>query len=107
MIEKKGRYSKDEIEFIKAEGRKSGVMPPVNKKCSNCWRDMAIEIMYVRRQAKKSAEPKGERKYRLMRGDAARYGVVHKGRLITNDMINEELYAWMMANDFPEQLLER
>lgn len=100
LIEKKGRYSKAEIDYIIAEGEKVGVVPPKKTGCVNCWRDMAIEIMYAQRQANP------ERKTRRLRGDAAIYGVIHKGRLITNDTIDDETWAWMKANNFPETLLE-
>lgn len=97
LIEKKGRFSKAEIDFIIAEGEKWGVQPPTNTKCSNCWRDMAIEIAYNMRQA----QPKKH----ALRGDAARDGVIFKGRLICSANIDEN-WEWMMQNGFPKQLLQ-
>ena len=38
LINKKGKFSKAEIDYLIAEGAKVGVMPPKNRKCSNCWR---------------------------------------------------------------------
>lgn len=96
LIEKRGKYSQAEIDYIIAEGAKVGVMPPKRRGCSNCWRDMAIEIAYAQRQAK----PKGTR----LRGNAARDGVVFMGRVIVNP-IDPETLAWMRANGFPEHLL--
>lgn len=100
LIEKKGRYSKAEIDYIIAEGEKVGVMPPQKTTCVNCWRDMAIQVAYEQRKA--NPTPKAHR----MRGDAARDGVIFKGRTITNDTIDDETWQWMMDNDFPKQLLE-
>lgn len=99
LIEKKGRYSKAEIAFIVEEGAKVGVQPPKKTSCVNCWRDMAIEVAYRQRQA--DPKPKAHR----LRGAAAREGVVFKGRLITNDTIDDETWAWMTDNDFPKSLL--
>ena len=99
MIEKKGRYSKEEIAYIIAEGEKVGVKPPQKTNCVNCWRDMAIEVAYEMRKANPV------KKAHRLRGNAARDGVIFKGRLITNDTIDEETWAWMMANGFPSQLL--
>lgn len=100
LIEKKGRYSKEEIDFIIAEGAKVGVEPPKKTNCVNCWRDMAIEVAYEMRKTRpvKTA--------RRLRGNAARDGVVFKGRIITNDTLTPELLQWMDDNDFPQQLLE-
>lgn len=100
LIEKKGRYSKTEIDYIIAEGAKVGVLPPKNTKCTNCWRDMAIEVAYAQR----AANP--VRKAHRLRGAAARDGVVFKGRVITNDTIDDETWAWMQENNFPKQLLD-
>ena len=101
MIEKKGRYSKDEIAFIIAEGEKVGVNPPKKTSCVNCWRDMAIEIMYVQRQANPTKNA-----HRFRDGSAAeRNGVVFKGRLVTNDNM-DGLWDWMQSNGFPKQLLQ-
>lgn len=99
LIEKKGRYSKDEIAFIIAEGEKVGVKPPKKTNCVNCWRDMAIEVAYMQRKANPV------KKAHRMRGNAARDGVVFKGRIITNDNIDDN-WEWMQSNGFPSQLLE-
>lgn len=99
LIEKKGRYSKEEIDFIIAEGAKVGVEPPKKTNCVNCWRDMAIEVAYAQRKANP------DKKAHRLRGNAARDGVVFKGRIITNDTIDEETWAWMKENGFPSQLL--
>ena len=99
LIEKKGRYSKEEIEFIIAEGEKVGVKPPKKTSCVNCWRDMAIEVAYLQRQANPV------KKAHRLRGNAARDGVVFKGRIITNDNIYDN-WEWMQSNGFPAQLLE-
>lgn len=99
LIEKKGRYSKEEIAFIIAEGEKVGVKPPKKTNCVNCWRDMAIEVAYMQRKANPV------KKAHRMRGNAARDGVVFKGRIITNDNIDDN-WEWMQANGFPSQLLE-
>jgi hypothetical protein len=99
LINKKGKFSQAEIDYLIAEGAKVGVMPPKKTKCVNCWRDMAIEIAYAQRQL--NPTPKAHR----LRGAAARNGVVFKGRTITNDTIDED-WEWMMANGFPKQLLE-
>lgn len=101
LINKKGKYSQAEIDFIVAEGAKVGVMPPKNKGCVNCWRDMAIEVAYAQRQADPTAKPKAHR----LRGAAAREGVLFNGRIVTNDTIDDD-WDWMMANNFPKQLLE-
>lgn len=100
LIEKKGKYSKAEIAWLIDEGAKVGVEPPAKTACSNCWRDMAIEIAYKQRQAQPV------RKLHRLRGAAAREGVVFKGRTITNDTIDNETWAWMEANGFPKNLLE-
>ena len=50
LINKKGKFSKAEIDYLIAEGEKVGVLPPKKTKCVNCWRDMAIEIAYEQRQ---------------------------------------------------------
>lgn len=97
LIEKKGRFSKAEIDFIIAEGEKWGVKPHEKTSCSNCWRDMAIEIAYNMR--------KDTPKKHALRGDAARDGVIFKGRLICAANI-EENWEWMEANGFPKQLLQ-
>ena len=102
LIEKKGRYSQEEIDFIIAEGTKVGVNPPKKTNCVNCWRDMAIEVAYAQRKAQGPTSPK---KAHRLRGNAARDGVVFKGRIITNDTIDEETWAWMQENGFPSQLL--
>ena len=100
LIEKKGRFSKEEIAYIIAEGEKWGVQPPKKTSCVNCWRDMAIEICYKMRQAEKGKNPR-----RFRDGSAAeRDGVVFKGRIITNDNIGEA-WDWMQANGFPQSLL--
>lgn len=100
LIEKKGRYSKEEIAYIIAEGEKWGVQPPKKTSCVNCWRDMAIETLYQQRTASKEKNPR-----RFRDGSAAeREGVVFKGRIITNDNI-VELWDWMQANGFPQSLL--
>lgn len=99
LIEKKGRYSKEEIAFIIAEGEKVGVKPPKKTNCVNCWRDMAIEVAYMQRKANPV------KKAHRMRGNAARDGVVFKGRIITNDNIDDN-WEWMQSNGFPAQLLE-
>lgn len=101
LIEKKGRFSKEEIAFVIAEGAKVGVMPPEKTNCVNCWRDMAIEVAYAQR---KSEQPKAARRFRDG-SRAERHGVTFKGRLITNDNI-EDLWDWMQANGFPNNLLE-
>lgn len=101
LIEKKGRYSKEEIAFIIAEGEKVGVKPPKKTSCVNCWRDMAIEIMYVQRQADPT-----KKAHRFRDGSAAeRNGVVFKGRLITNDNM-DDAWDYMQTNGFPQQLLQ-
>lgn len=101
LIDKKGSYSKEEKAYIIAEGEKWGVKPPKKTSCSNCWRDMAIEIAYNMRAAEKDKNP-----HRFRDGSAAeRDGVVFKGRIITNDTIDDETWAWMQANGFPQQLL--
>lgn len=99
IINKKGRFSKAEIDFIVAEGAKVGVMPPKKTACVNCWRDMAVEVLYAQRQANPA------KKAHRLRGAAARDGVRFKGRIITNDTIDDD-WEWMMANGFPQQLLE-
>lgn len=101
LIEKKGRFSKEEIDFIIVEGAKVGVMPPKKTNCVNCWRDMAIEVAYAQR---KQDLPKVARRFRDG-SRAERHGVTFKGRLITNDNI-EELWDWMQTNGFPQQLLQ-
>lgn len=101
LIEKKGRYTKDEIAFIIAEGEKVGVKPPKKTSCVNCWRDMAIEVAYAQRKANPVKKAR-----RFRDGSVAeRNGVVFKGRLITNDNM-EEAWDWMQANGFPKQLLQ-
>ena len=100
LIEKKGRFSKDEIDYIIAEGAKFGIMPPKRTKCQNCWRDMAIEVAYAQREAKKN-KPRG----RHLRGSAARHGVLFRGRLITNETLTPDLLRWMDENGFPKTLL--
>lgn len=102
LIDKKGRFSKEEIDFIIAEGAKVGVKPPKKTKCQNCWRDMAIEILYVQRAADPN-RPKSPRRFRDG-SDAERHGVVFMGRTITNDNIGEN-WDWMTENGFPRQLL--
>jgi hypothetical protein len=98
LIEKKGRYSKEEIAFIIAEGEKVGVMPPKNRKCSNCWRDMAIEVAYAMRPRRKGLH---------IKGNLAEHGVVHKGRLIMDaDLEDPATLEWMEANQFPKYLLQ-
>jgi len=99
LIKKKGKFSQAEIDFIIAEGAKYGIMPPKRTGCVNCWRDMAIEVAYAMRQA--DPKPKAHR----LRGDAARHGVVFRGRIITNDTIDDD-WEWMQSNGFPKQLLE-
>lgn len=99
LINKKGKFSQAEIDYLIAEGAKVGVMPPKKTKCVNCWRDMAIEIAYEQRKA--NPTPKAHR----LRGAAARNGVIFKGRTITNDTIDDD-WDWMMTNGFPKQLLE-
>lgn len=99
LINKKGKFSQAEIDFIIAEGAKVGVLPPKRTGCVNCWRDMAIEVAYAQRQANPTAK-----KHRL-RGAAAREGVRFKGRIVTNDTIEDD-WEWMSANGFPKQLLE-
>lgn len=101
IINKKGRFSKAEIDFIVAEGAKVGVMPPKKTACVNCWRDMAIEVLYAQRQA--DPKPKAHR-FRVG-SSAERNGVVFKGRIVTNDTIDDD-WEWMTANGFPQQLLE-
>lgn len=98
LIDKKGRYSREEKEYLVAEGERFGIEPPKDNACSNCWRDMAIQVAVA-------MKPKAETLRRL-RGNAARDGVVFKGRLITNATLDAELLKWMEENDFPEQLLE-
>lgn len=99
LINKKGKFSKAEIDFIIAEGAKVGVLPPKRTGCVNCWRDMAIEVAYALRQA--NPTPKAHR----LRGAAAREGVRFKGRIVTNDTIDDD-WDWMQANGFPKQLLD-
>lgn len=102
LIDKKGKFSKEEIDFIIAEGEKVGVKPPKKTKCQNCWRDMAIEILYVQRQADPN-RPKNPHRFRD--GSAAeRNGVSFLGRTITNDNI-EDNWEWMQEHGFPKQLL--
>lgn len=100
LIEKKGRYSKEEIAYIIAEGEKVGVQPPKKTSCVNCWRDMAIEVAYLQRKA----DPTKPARHFRDGSAAERDGVVFNGRLITNDNIGE-LWDWMQANGFPQSLL--
>ena len=97
LIEKKGKYSKEEIAFIIAEGEKVGVMPPKNRKCSNCWRDMAIEIAYATRPRRTGLR---------FKGTLGKHGVIHKGRTITDaDLDDPATLEWMEANQFPKYLM--
>lgn len=91
----KKRLTQADKDYLLAEGEKYGIEPPTNTKCPDCWRDMAIRITVAMRP-----KVKGTR----LRGNAARDGVVFKGRLITNP-IDAETLAWMRDNNFPEQLL--
>lgn len=97
LIERTGKYTQKEKDFLKELGAKYGIEPPKESACHNCWRDMAIQIAV----AMKPKTGLGKR----LRGDAARDGVVFKGRLITNATLDAETLQWMKDNDFPEQLL--
>lgn len=97
LIEKKGRYSKEEIAFIVAEGERWGVEPPKSTRCVNCWRDMAIEIAYAMRPRKKGLR---------FKGTLGTHGVTHKGRTVTDaDLDDTATLEWMEANGFPKYLL--
>lgn len=96
LTNKKGRFSQSEIDFIIAEGAKYGIMPPKKTSCVNCWRDMAIEVAIAMRP-----KTKGRRLW----GDAAKNGVIFKGKLITNAIIDDELLEWMDKEGFPQYLL--
>ena len=97
LIEKKGRYSKEEVAFIIAEGEKWGVMPPKRTNCVNCWRDMAIEIHYAMRPKRKGLR---------FKGDLGIHGVTHMGRVVTDaDLSDPETLQWMEENNFPKYLL--
>lgn len=93
---KKGKFSKAEIDFIIAEGAKYGINPPERTDCPDCWRDMAIQVAIASRPA-----PKGRRLW----GRAAEHGVTFKGRLITNADLDEETLKWLDDNGFPQYLL--
>lgn len=99
LIEKKGRYNKSEKQWLTEQGEKVGVKAPTDEACPDCWRDMALHIAYEL----DLLNPK--KKAHRLRGNAARDGVVFRGVLITNENI-EELWDWMQANGFPQQLLE-
>lgn len=96
LIEKT-KFTKADKEFLIGEGEKYGVEAPANTRCPDCWRDMALQIY--------AKMPKGEGKHAL-RGIHGEYGVIHKGKFISNANI-DELWDWMMDNDFPMQLVER
>lgn len=97
LIERTGKYTRKEMDWLVELGSQYGIEPPKDNACHNCWRDMAIQIAV----AMKPKTGTGKR----LRGDAARDGVVFKGRLITNATLDAETLRWMMENDFPEQLL--
>ena len=103
LAEKKGRFSLSEINYIIEEGAKVGVLPPKKKTCQNCWRDMAIEIIYYQRKNEDPLRPKSPKRFRDG-SSAERYGVEFKGRTITSANI-EENWDWMMENGFPQSLL--
>lgn len=97
LTNKKGKFSKAEIDFLIEEGAKLGIMPPKRTGCVNCWRDMAIEIYLAMRPRRKGLH---------LKGDLREHGVVHKGRLITDaDLEDPDTLAWMDDNDFPQYLL--
>lgn len=97
LTNKKGRFSKAEIDYLIEEGAKWGVMPPKKTTCVNCWRDMAIEIAVAMRPPRKGVH---------LKGTLAAHGVIHKGRLITDaDLDDPATLAWMEANAFPKYLL--
>lgn len=97
LTEKKGRFSKAEIDFIIAEGAKFGIMPPQKTSCVNCWRDMAIEIALAMRPHRKGLHFKGQ---------LGAHGVSHRGRIITDaDLDDPDTLEWMEENDFPKYLL--
>lgn len=98
LIDKK-KYTKADKDFLVAEGAKYGIEPPKKDSCPDCWRDMAIRIAVA-------MKPQAAATSRRLRGNAARNGVIFKGRLITNATLDEETLAWMDANGFPQQLLE-
>lgn len=98
LIDKKGKFTQAEKEYLTELGRQYDIEPPKEGSCGNCWRDMAIHIAVA-------MKPKPNTSRRL-RGDAARDGVVFKGRLITNATLDEETLRWMDENDFPQTLLE-
>ena len=102
LADKKGKFSKEEIDYIIAEGAKVGVMPPKRTKCQNCWRDMAIEVMYQQRKADPTQQKKA---HRFRDGSMAeRHGVLFMGRVITNENIDDN-WEWMLEHGFPKQLL--
>lgn len=97
LTNKKGRFSKAEIDFLIAEGAKWGIMPPKKTTCVNCWRDMAIEIAVAMRPKRKGLH---------LKGDLRMHGVVHKGRLIIDDDLEDPAtLKWMDDNGFPQYLL--
>ena len=96
LIGKKGRYNKDEIAFIIAEGEKAGVPPPPDTSCPDRWRDMAIRV--ATRQRDSGGKGKSRR---LICG-----AVVFLDRVIPSGVIDDETWEWMMANKFPKHLIE-
>lgn len=95
LTEKKGRFSKEEKDYLVELGARHGVEPPKEGACGECWRDMAIQLWVATHPAGKGTR---------LRGDAARDGVVFKDRIIVNPL-DEETLAWMRDNGFPPQLL--
>lgn len=87
---------------------KYGVDVPTKKSCPSCWRDAAILAL---RKAKieganeiNSVTEKPSGLPRL-RGDAGR-GVIFNGRFVSNDVMTEELAAWLEQTGFPKHLYE-
>ena len=81
---------------------KYGIEKPTKKSCPSCWRDAAILAL---RAAKKEAAPVDG--LPRLRGDAGDPGVYWHWRLVNNDVMTEELAAWLVETDFPEHLYDR
>ena len=96
LIERTGKYTKAEKEYLAGLGERYGIEPPKEGSCNNCWRDMAIRI---------AVAMKPKRTGKRLRGNAARDGVIFKGRIITNATLDDETLKWMEDNGFPETLL--
>lgn len=99
LTEKKGKFTKTEKEWLVEQGAIYGVPEPANTNCPDCWRDMAIRVAVAMR-------PKEAKNGTRLKGMAADNGVIFKGRLITNDILDDALLSWMRDNGFPEKLLE-